>query len=310
MIFLTRYGLPLILTGLVSIFAVVCPTFLTLGNLTSLLVNHFALLALVSLAMTLVVAAGGLDLSVGTALDLAGFAFIASLAGGLPPALAILLGLAAALTVGGVNAVLIAGIRIPPFLATLGTLFIGHSLQQLATGGGVPIYLIAGPPRPVFALLDAARPWLGLAAAVVVAGVLGGSGFGRRLIAGGLAPAVSRYSGLPVRRDIALVMVGSTLLTGLAGIVLAAGGQSYAPLSGNAYLMDAIGATVLGTTFDRHRRVNVVGTLLGVVLLGTVKNGLLLAGVSFYWQQVVSGLVIFTVLAISFSTSRKEGALA
>jgi ribose transport system permease protein len=301
-----RYGLPFTLAVLFAMFASISPTFPTLANLHSLLMNHVALLSLIALAMTLVVAAGGIDLSVGTAVDMAGFAFIASLANGLPALLAILFGLIAALGVGLFNAVLVAGIRVPPFLATLGTLFIGHSVQQLSTGGGVPIYLIAGPPRPIFSEVDMARPWLSLAAIAVVLVVLDFSVFGRRIVAEGIAPAVARFSGLSVRRDIGLVMLGSTLLTGIAGIALSSGVHSYSPLSGNAYLMDAIGATFLGTTFDANRRANVIGTILGVLLLSTVKNGLLLAGVSFYWQQVANGTLIFTVLAISFSTKGKE----
>jgi ribose transport system permease protein len=301
-----RYGLPLTLAVLFAAFATISPSFLSENNLRSLFVNHFTLLMLVSMAMTLVVATGGIDLSVGTAMDMSGFAFIASLSNGLPPSLAIVLGLVAALAVGGFNAILIAGIRITTFLATLGTLFIGHSIQQLATGGGVPIYLIAGAPRPIFGDIEAARPWLALFAIAAVAIVLGFSLFGRKIVAEGIAPAVARYSGLLVRRDIGLVMLGSTLLTGIAGIVLSASVHSYSPLSGNAYLMDAIGATFLGTTFHHHRRANLVGTILGVLLLSIVKNGLLLVGVSFYWQQVVNGTLIFTVLAISFGTNRKS----
>ncbi len=76
--------------------------------------------------------------------------------------------------------------------------------------------------------------------------------------------------------------------------------RSYAPLSGNAFLMDAIGATFLGTTISARRRANVPGTLLGVALLSIVKNGLLLVGWSFYWQQVGSGVLILLVLAFSF----------
>lgn len=307
---LHRYGLPVALAALFAVFSLVSPAFPTAANLSSLFFNHFALLSLVALAMTLVVASGGIDLSVGTAVDMAGFAFIASLAAGMSPILAVILGLAAALLVGLFNAVLIAGVRIPPFLATLGTLFIGHSLQQLATGGGVPIYLIAGPPRPIFETLDALRPWLSLLAVAAVALSLGYSGFGRQVVAIGLSSALSRYCGLLVRRTVGWVMLGSTLLTGIAGIALSAGVHSYSPLSGNAYLMDAIGATFLGTTFDANRRANVFGTILGVLLLSTVKNGLLLAGVSFYWQQVANGALIFTVLAISFSVKGKQSASA
>jgi ribose transport system permease protein len=281
-------------------FSLATPTFLTLPNLKSLIVNHFAILSLASLAMTLVVAAGGIDLSVGTAIDFASLAYITVLARDAGAAPAIAAALAAAAAVGVFNAALIAGLRIPPFLATLGTLFIGQSVQQLATDGGAPIYLIAGAPRPIFALIDAVRLWVVAGGVVFVGALLARSVFGRRVLALGIAPAVARYSGLPVRRDMAWVMVVASLIAGTAGVVLSSSVRSYAPLSGNAYLMDAIGATLLGTTVSAMGRANVIGTLIGVLLLSIVKNGLLLVGMSFYWQQVASGVVILLVLAISF----------
>jgi len=297
---LRRYGLVAALVLMFAAFSLATPTFLTLPNLKSLLVNHFAILSLASLAMTLVVAAGGIDLSVGTAIDFASLAYITVLARDAGAAPAIAAALAAAAAVGVFNAALIAGLRIPPFLATLGTLFIGQSVQQLATDGGAPIYLIAGAPRPIFALIDAVRLWVVAGGVVFVGALLARSVFGRRVLALGIAPAVARYSGLPVRRDMAWVMVVASLIAGTAGVVLSSSVRSYAPLSGNAYLMDAIGATLLGTTVSAMGRANVIGTLIGVLLLSIVKNGLLLVGMSFYRQQVASGVVNLLVLAISF----------
>jgi ribose transport system permease protein len=301
-----RLGLPAALVALIVLFSVATPTFLTAANLSSLALNHFAILSFAALAMTLVVSAGGIDLSVGTAIDMAALAYIVILAQGGAPALALAGAFAGAALVGGFNAVLIGGLGLPPFLATLGTLFIGQSVQQLATNGGVPIYLIAGAPRPVFALVDAARLWLAVAAAVGVALLLATSVFGRRIVAAGVGPAVAYYSGAPVRRDIGVVMIVSALIAGVAGVVLSSSVRSYAPLSGNAYLMDAIGATFLGTTVSAWGRANVPGTLLGVLLLSVIKNGLLLLGVNFYWQQVASGSAIFIVLAVSFARRRQE----
>jgi len=86
--------------------------------------------------------------------------------------------------------------------------------------------------------------------------------------------------------------------------LLSATVKSYVPLSGNAFLLDAIGATFIGTTLSRERKPSVIGTLLGVLLLAIVKNGLLLVGWNFYWQQVGIGVLVFLVLAASFGLRR------
>jgi ribose transport system permease protein len=303
---LSRYGVVAALVVLFVAFSLASPTFLTFANLKSVVVNHFAILSLVSLGMTLVVATGGIDLSIGASVDMASLAYIEMLTQNGSPALAVAAGLVGAAVVGAFNGVLIAGLRVPPFLATLGTLFIAQSVQQLFTDGGTPIYLIAGPPRPIFSLVEMARLWLVGGGILATFLLFGASVFGRRVLALGVGPAVARYSGLPARRDVAAVMVNAALLAGVAGIILSSSVRSYAPLSGNAYLLDAIGATFLGTTFSAHGRANVAGTLLGVLLLSIVKNGLLLVGVSFYWQQVGDGALIFLVLALSFSSRRSQ----
>lgn len=82
--------------------------------------------------------------------------------------------------------------------------------------------------------------------------------------------------------------------------------RSYVPMSGNAFLLDAIGATFIGTTISRERRPSILGTLLGVALLAMVKNGLLLIGWNFYWQQVGIGVLVFAVLALSFGLQRRH----
>ncbi len=296
-----RFGLVFALLALVVVFSLAAPAFLTVANFQSILFNHFAILSLVAVGMTLVVASGGIDLSIGTAVDMASLGYILLLAQGVHPAEAIAVGLLLAVLVGVFNAGLIATLDIPPFLATLGTLFIGQSIQQLATNGGVPVYLIAGAPRPIFALVDSARLWLVAGGLVASFAVMTYSPFGRRVLALGTGPQVARYSGLSTKTLTLKVLLLSSLLAGIAGIILSSSVKSYAPLSGNAYLMDAIGATFLGTTLNATGRASIVGTLVGVLLLSVVKNGLLLLGVSFYWQQVVSGTLIFLVLAVSFS---------
>jgi ribose transport system permease protein len=150
--------------------------------------------------------------------------------------------------------------------------------------------------------------WIVLAAVIVVQVLLGRTPFGRHVRAIGAAPQVARYSGLPVRRATWLVYLLSALLCGVSGLLLAATVKSYVPLSGNAFLLDAIGAVFVGTTISREAKPNVLGTLIGVFLFGMLHNGLLLIGWNFYWQQVAIGLLVFAVLGASFATRRLQAA--
>lgn len=296
------------LAALVTVFAFLSPNFLTPGNLTGILVNNVALPAIVAIAMTLVVAAGGIDLSVGTAVDLASLTLVVLVLNGQPLWVAAPAAIAAGLAVGLFNAGLIVGLGITPFLATLGTLFIGRSLQQLLTGGGNPIYVKAQVAPAGFAVLGHGALFgipvslLGLGVlALAVAALLGRTMFGRIVTASGLQPSVAWYSGLPVGRTTAWVYVLSGGLSAFAGILISTTVNVYVPYAGNAFLLNAIGATFIGTTLSARRRPNVTGSLIGMLLLGVVANGLLLSGINYYWQQVGTGLVIFAILALAFA---------
>jgi ribose transport system permease protein len=208
---------------------------------------------------------------------------------------------------GGFNAVLIAGLRITPFLATLGTFFIGTSVQQLLSEGGQPIYIgqnalpgitgqsLLGLPLPV---------WLVAGVALVYGVILARGRLGREILAVGTQAQLARYSGLSIRLIALQVFIASALACAVAGILLSSTVNAYVPMSGNAYLINAIGAVFMGTTLSRTGRANVPGTLLGVLFINVIANGLLLIGWNFYWQQVATGGLILLVLAFSFACRR------
>lgn len=293
--------LPLVFALIVGVFALQAPGFLSAGNLQSLVLNNFVLLAIVAIGMTYAVAAGGIDLSVGTALDFASFSFVVPLNGGHGWAFAATGALLAALLVGLVNAGLIAGLRISPFLATLGTLFIGTSAQQLLSDGGQPIYIVQGL-KPELTGLAPLSIVLGLALFYGVA--LARGRLGRELLAQGTQPLLAYYSGLSVRRIVTVVALATALACGVGGVLLSSTVSAYVPLSGNAFLLNAIGAVFIGTTLSRQGRANIPGTLLGVLFINVIANGLLLIGWNFYWQQVATGVLIFGVLTFSFASRR------
>ncbi|PHN79958.1 ABC transporter permease [Pseudomonas syringae] len=297
--------LPLLVLIILLFFAINAPGFLSWGNLSSLVLNNFVLLAIVAIGMTWAVAAGGIDLSVGTALDFASLGFVVTLNGGHGLGAAIAVAMLAGGMAGAFNAMLIAGLRISPFLATLGTLFIGTSVQQLLSDGGQPIYIAQGVLPGISAVLI-----LGVPLPLLVVGLLAGlyglvlarGRLGREILALGTQPQLAYYSGLPTRRIAVQVFFASALACALAGILLSSTVNAYVPISGNAYLINAIGAVFIGTTLSRQGRPNIPGTLLGVLFINVIANGLLLIGWNFYWQQVATGALIFLVLAFSFTS--------
>ncbi|MEE4069935.1 ABC transporter permease [Pseudomonas viridiflava] len=297
--------LPALVLIILVFFALEAPGFLSWGNLSSLILNNFVLLAIVAVGMTWAVAAGGIDLSVGTAVDFASLGFVVALNGGYGLGAAVVVALLAGGAAGAFNALLIAGLRISPFLATLGTLFIGTSVQQLLSDGGQPIYIAQGALPGIIGVVILGLPlpvWLVALLAGVYGVVLARGRLGREILAVGTQPQLAYYSGLSIRRIGVQVFVGSALACAVAGILLSSTVNAYVPMSGNAYLISAIGAVFMGTTLSRQGRPNIVGTLLGVLFINVIANGLLLIGWNFYWQQVATGALIFLVLAFSFAS--------
>lgn len=300
-----RHALLAAFAALLVFFAIASPGFLRMSNIESVLLNNVAPLAVVAMSMTVVASLGAIDLSVGVAVDMASMVLVLLMSHQTPLALAVVAALAAAAAVGLFNGLLIAIVGIEPFLATLGTLFIGQTIQQLATGGGQPVYLlnIALPATYAFIghgdIAGLAFPiWIVILVAVALWWLLTQTVYGRGVSALGVQADVARYSGIPVRSIRLSAFVLSAAVCGLVGLIVSSNVNAYVPQSGNAYLLNAIGATFVGATLSPRRRPSIAGTLVGVLVLSFVANGLLLIGWNFYWQQVATGVLIFTVLAL------------
>jgi ribose transport system permease protein len=311
---LPRLIAPLVLAAIMFAFTLLTPTFLTAGNLLAVL-NQTAILALVAAGMTVVVRAGGIDLSIGVALDLAALAAAAAIADHYVPWVAAAAGLAFGLAVGLVNAFLIVALRIPPFLATLSVWFIGTSVQQLLTGGGAPVYLVRSQVPEGFALWGNGH-LLGIpvpvVAAVLAAGIiylaLDRTRWGRELTVSGEQPNAARISG---KRVAALSVSAYVLAAGvaaLAGVILASRTYGFIPASGQLYVMDAIGAVFIGATLSKYGRVSVPGTLVGVLIFALLANGMNLAGLSFFWQGLARGVALLLVLLLGVLLNRRRTA--
>nr|WP_220496171.1 ABC transporter permease [Pectobacterium carotovorum] len=307
--FFIRYGFLVILLAFLVFFSLQNPIFLTLGNWGNLLQGS-AVLLIVALAMTLVVTAGGIDLSVGVALDFgAAFALVALKVYGLPWQAAVLAALAGGALVGLVNAVLIIHCRIKPFLATLGTWFIGSSIERIYTEGGGPIaYRRMAPQYHELAVGDL---W-GIPVPIVIVAVLWFAYYllfertiaGKRIHAMGLNAPAALIAGVNVRRTMFWLLIVTSVTCAIGGVVLSANLRQFTPLAGQAYLMDAIAAVFIGTAFHAQGRPNVTGTLIGVLFLGMIANGLNLMGLKFIVKDALSGVILVLALALSFLQGR------
>ncbi|UDQ74637.1 ABC transporter permease [Pectobacterium brasiliense] len=307
--FFIRYGFLVILLAFLVFFSLQNPIFLTLGNWGNLLQGS-AVLLIVALAMTLVVTAGGIDLSVGVALDFgAAFALVALKVYGLPWQAAVLAALAGGALIGFLNAVLIIHCRIKPFLATLGTWFIGSSIERIYTEGGGPIaYRRMAPQYHDLAVGDL---W-GIPVPIVIVAVLWLAYYlffertiaGKRIHAMGLNAPAALIAGVNVRRTMFWLLIVTSVTCAIGGVVLSANLRQFTPLAGQAYLMDAIAAVFIGTAFHAQGRPNVAGTLIGVLFLGMIANGLNLMGLNFIVKDALSGVILVLALALSFLQGR------
>jgi rhamnose transport system permease protein len=275
--------------------------FLTADNL----LNQGRLMAevgLIALPMTFIIVTGGIDLSVGSILG-----FVAILLGvlwdrlGLPLPAAMLIALAAGTVAGLANGFVIARFRVPPLIATLGTLALYRGLAEgIAQGRSV-----RGYPDWFFTLGQGealgvpVQLWILLVLAVIAAAVLGLTTFGRTVYAIGANETAARFSGLRVDRARLAVYAGSGFVAALAGVIFVSRVSTTRSDMGTGLELDVITAVVLGGTSIFGGRGTVIGTLLGLVLMQALKNGLALSGVKGDGTIVVIGAVLIATILLS-----------
>jgi rhamnose transport system substrate-binding protein len=296
----------------IALFAVIAPQFATLGNffeITRLSVE----LGLLALALTPVLITGGIDLSVGSMMGLAAVMFgVANRDWGLPIPLAALISLMVGAAGGGLNAVLIARLGIPPLIVTLGTFSLFRGIAEGITHAAVnytgfpPAFLALGQGY-LAGVIPAQLPvFLVVLAGYVV--LLHRSVIGRALYAIGFTPAGARYAGLPVARRLGLVYVLSGVVSSLAAIVYVAHlGQARSD-AGNGYELDAITAVVLGGTSVFGGRGTILGTVLGLFAISVLRDGLRLAALPSELAGVLTGALLLATIAVDRLRSRRRTA--
>jgi len=301
-----QFGTLLGLVSLSVVLWILTPHFLTVSNLLNVL-EQSAINAIVAAGMTFVIISGGIDLSVGSVLALAGIVLASLLQAGVGLPIALTAALASAAICGLLNGLFVTLGRLPPFIATLGMMSVARGLALIWAEG-----------RPIsgftesFRSMATGRP-LGIPAPVLITLVvyaiahvaLAHSVFGRSIYAIGGNEEASRLSGVPVRFHKAGAYVVCGLTSGVAAVVLTARLNSAQPTAGIMYELDAIAATVIGGTSLFGGEGTLLGALIGALIMGVLRNGLNLLNVSSFVQQFVIGVVI--IAAVLIDTALKRG---
>jgi ribose/xylose/arabinose/galactoside ABC-type transport system permease subunit len=274
-------------------------SFLSAGNLENVLVAA-AIVAVPGLAMTFCLAMGEFDLSIGSTVSLAGVVCCSAIIDGVPAGLAMLLALAVGAGVGLVNGLVVTKLGVTPFIATLATLVIVRGLALAYTGGHDQIvsspglkYLVGGRPLGIPMPIV-----LALAAGVVAWWTINRTRFGRWVCSVGSNREAARVSGLPVDR----IRIGVYMLVGVSGglwgLLISSQLQKGNGQLGLGFELDAITVVVIGGTALLGGRASVAGTMLGAVLIETIRNGLNLLNTPPAYQRISVGLLLIAALAL------------
>lgn len=301
-----QVGTLLGLVGLCLLLASLTPHFLTVSNLLNVM-EQTTINAVIAVGMTFVILTGGIDLSVGSLVALAGVVLASALQAGLPSALGVAAGLGAGGLCGLLNGVLITRGKLPPFIVTLGMMSIARGAALLYTEGR-PVSGFAADFRWLSTgrALSIPVPVLVMGAVYLVAHfVLTRTRFGRYVYAIGGNEEATRLSGISVPFHKTMVYLLSGVMSAVAAVLLTARLNSAQPIAGIMYELDAIAATVIGGTSLMGGSGTVAGTLVGALIMGVLRNGLNLLGISSFLQQIVIGAVI--IVAVLVDSLLKSG---
>lgn len=287
-------------------------TFMTVGNWLNI-TQQVSILGVIAFAMTVVMSLGDFDLSVGTMASLAGIIAAILFQQGQPIIVAVTAALGAGVVGGILNGFLVSYVGISAFVATLGSLTVFGGLALYISGGstifgraipkdfsafgngGIPIGSFSLPNLTLLALVVLALVWVVMEQTV----------FGRRLYAIGGNREAARLGGVRVKSLRLLAFVVTGIGAAVAGLMLASRLASANPKQGDGMMLNAIAAVFLGMTMSEEGEPHVLGTLLGVLILGVLANGLTQMNIDSYIQQMLTGGII--ILAVTLSSLSRRG---
>jgi len=291
---------------IVVTFSFLSPVFFTLPNLLNIL-QQSSINALIALGMTLVIISGGIDLSVGPTAALSAVLGATLMTLGVPVPLAILATLGVGAMCGLFSGSLIAYAGLQPFIVTLGGLSLFRAIALIYTGGN-PVF---GIPLAFRSLINSTV--LGIPTPIVIVAVIAlllwtvmnKTPLGEYILAIGGNEEAARVAGVPVKRTKVTVYIFSGLLASLASLILIGRLGAAEPTIGNLWELDAIAAAAIGGASLMGGKGSIFGTLIGVVILGALRNGLTLLNIQAFYQLLATGLIIIIAMLIDRATRGK-----
>ena len=305
-------------------FSLMAPNFVSTANLV-LVAKHVALNAFLAMGMTFVIITGGIDLSVGSIVGLCGM-----VAGGLilhgidlpggttvffNPIEVILVVLAVGILIGLVNGLLITRLNVAPFIATLGTLYVARGLGLLSSDGATFPNLTGKAELGTdgFEVLGSGRLlglpisiWILIVVALAAAYIARFTPLGRHIFAVGGNERAARMSGVRVNQVKLFVYMFSGFCAAIVGLIITSELAAAHPATGESFELNAIAAAVLGGTSMSGGRGTIGGTIIGAFVIGVLSDGLVMMGVSSFWQMVIKGLVIIFAVVIDQAQRRLQ----
>ena len=309
-------------------FAIAAPNFLSAENMV-IMSKHVAINALLAIGMTFVIITGGIDLSVGSIVGLCGMVAGGLILSGVDLGIGytiyfniweiVLITLFVGVMVGAVNGVLITRLNVAPFIATLGTLYIARGLALLSSDGATFPNLVGDPAygSTGFAALGTGA-FLGIpfsiwTLVVVTAGaayLAARTPLGRHIYAVGGNERGAALSGVKVNRVKMFVYMFSGFCAAIVGLIISSQLVAAHPATGETFELNAIAAAVLGGTSMSGGRGKIIGTIIGAFVIGILSDGLVMMGVSAFWQTVIKGLVIVAAVVIDQAQQRLQARVA
>ena len=305
---LLEHGTIIAFSILVIYFSFASSVFLTVTNVTNILMQS-TMLAIIAFGLTIIVIVGSFDVSLASIVPISGCLVAYLLTQGWSIPLAFLVSLLPGIVIGGLNAFVILGLGVSDFIATLGMMSVLKGVIYMATGGrsiwrGIPEeFLVIGRgslgPIPIPVLLM-------FAIFILLWVMMTHTKLGRRMVAVGGNVMAARFSGINVTAIKAFTFMLAGFMAAIVGVVLTARLGSGQPGAGGSYFLDGIAATYLGASIFSKGQPHLLGTLIGVLIIGTMNNGLVLLGASYFVQDLIKGLVIIAAVALSTAGSGKN----